>query len=92
MLFSRYAGLCTGSRFLNRCFPLCIYARIRIGFRFKPHCLDLGWGRDSPRLTKIKGLEAALMSGAGHLLSFTGSDTIPCMDFLEEYYNADTDK
>ncbi len=39
----------------------------------------------------MAGLEAALMSGAGHLLSFTGSDTIPCMDFLEEYYNADTD-
>lgn len=39
----------------------------------------------------MAGLDAALMSGAGHLLSFTGSDTIPCMDFLEEYYNADTD-
>lgn len=38
------------------------------------------------------GLEAARMSGAGHLLSFTGTDTIPAIDFLEEYYNADGTK
>lgn len=35
------------------------------------------------------GLEAALMSGAAHLISFTGSDTIPAIEFLQEYYNAD---
>lgn len=38
------------------------------------------------------GLEAACMSGAGHLFSFTGTDTIPAIDFLEQYYNADSDK
>jgi nicotinamide phosphoribosyltransferase len=38
------------------------------------------------------GNEDALMSGAGHLLSFTGTDTIPAIDFLEMYYNADSDK
>ncbi len=38
------------------------------------------------------GYEAAVMSGAGHLLSFTGTDTIPAIDWLEEYYNADSDK
>lgn len=38
------------------------------------------------------GNEDALMSGAGHLLSFTGTDTIPVIDFLERYYNADSDK
>lgn len=32
------------------------------------------------------GLEAAMMSGAGHLLSFTGTDTIPALDFIEHYY------
>lgn len=37
------------------------------------------------------GLEAAAMSGAGHLLSFTGTDTIAAIDFLERYYNADAD-
>jgi nicotinamide phosphoribosyltransferase len=34
------------------------------------------------------GLEAAAQSGAGHLLSFTGTDTIPAIDLLEEYYGA----
>lgn len=38
------------------------------------------------------GIEASCMSGAAHLLSFTGTDTIPAIDFLEEYYNADSDK
>ena len=38
------------------------------------------------------GLEAALMSGAGHLTSFTGTDTIPAIDFLETFYNADAEK
>ncbi len=40
----------------------------------------------------MAGLEAAMMSSAGHLLSFTGTDTIPSIDFLETYYNADSDK
>ena len=40
----------------------------------------------------MAGLEAALLSGAAHLLSFTGTDTIPAIDFLEEYYNASSDK
>lgn len=38
------------------------------------------------------GMEAAMMSGAAHLLSFTGTDTIPAIDFLETYYNADCEK
>ncbi|MEH8017685.1 nicotinate phosphoribosyltransferase [Rheinheimera muenzenbergensis] len=38
------------------------------------------------------GVQAATMSGAAHLLSFTGTDTIPAIDFLEQYYNADSDK
>ena len=40
----------------------------------------------------MAGLEAAMMSGAGHLLNFTGTDTIPAIDFLEKYYNADSDR
>jgi nicotinamide phosphoribosyltransferase len=40
----------------------------------------------------MAGLEAAMMSSAGHLLSFTGTDTIPSVDFLETYYKADSDK
>lgn len=38
------------------------------------------------------GFEAALMSGGAHLTSFTGTDTIPAIDWLEEYYNANSDK
>lgn len=36
--------------------------------------------------------ESAVTSAAGHLLSFTGTDTVPVIDFFEEYYNADSDK
>jgi nicotinamide phosphoribosyltransferase len=39
----------------------------------------------------MAGIEAAVISAAGHLLSFTGTDTIPAIDFLEEYYNANSD-
>lgn len=38
------------------------------------------------------GMEAALMSGAAHLTSFTGTDTIPAIDWLEGYYGANSDK
>ncbi len=38
----------------------------------------------------MAGLEASMMSGAAHLLSFTGTDTIPSVGFLEEYYNANS--
>jgi len=38
------------------------------------------------------GLEAAMLSGAAHLTSFTGTDTIPAIDFLEEFYGADAEK
>lgn len=34
------------------------------------------------------GIEAGQLSGAGHLTSFNGTDTIPAIDFLEQYYNA----
>jgi len=37
----------------------------------------------------MSGLEDAMVSGAAHLLSFVGTDTIPAIDFLEKYYGAD---
>ncbi len=40
----------------------------------------------------MAGLEAAMMSGAAHLLNFSGTDTIPAIDFLETYYNANSDR
>ncbi len=40
----------------------------------------------------MSGIDDAALSGAAHLLAFTGTDTIPAIDFLEQYYNADSDK
>lgn len=37
------------------------------------------------------GIDAAITSGMAHLLSFTGTDTIPAIDALEEYYGANSD-
>ena len=34
----------------------------------------------------MSGPEAAQLSGAGHLLFFTGTDTIPALDLIEEHY------
>lgn len=34
----------------------------------------------------MPGLEAAMLSGAAHLLFFTGTDTIPAIEFIEEHY------
>lgn len=39
----------------------------------------------------MSGLYDQCMSGAAHLLSFTGTDTVHAIDFLEEYYNANSD-
>ncbi len=36
--------------------------------------------------------ESAVLSGAAHLLAFSGTDTVPAIDFLEDYYGADSDK
>jgi len=40
----------------------------------------------------MSSLETAITSGMGHLLSFTGTDTIPAIAALEKYYQADADK
>lgn len=36
--------------------------------------------------------ESSMVSGAAHLLSFTGTDTIAAIDWLEHFYNADAEK
>jgi nicotinamide phosphoribosyltransferase len=38
----------------------------------------------------MAGPEAAALSGAGHLISFTGTDTIPAIDMIEDYYPTDS--
>ena len=37
----------------------------------------------------MENVDAAASSGAGHLLSFTGTDTIPAILWAEKFYNAD---
>jgi nicotinamide phosphoribosyltransferase len=39
----------------------------------------------------MSSLESAVLSAMGHLLSFTGTDTIPAIDALEKYYGANAD-
>jgi nicotinamide phosphoribosyltransferase len=39
----------------------------------------------------MSSLESAIISGMGHLLSFSGTDTIPAIDALEKYYHANAD-
>lgn len=34
----------------------------------------------------MSGVESACLSGMGHLLAFTGTDTVPAIEFIEEYY------
>lgn len=40
----------------------------------------------------MPGVEAAQMSGAAHLTSFIGTDTIPAIDFVEDWYYGDASK
>jgi nicotinamide phosphoribosyltransferase len=37
----------------------------------------------------MSGIEDAMISGSGHLLSFTGTDTVAAIDYLERHYDAD---
>lgn len=39
----------------------------------------------------MSGVHDAMRCGAGHLLSFFGTDTIPAIDYLEDFYQANTD-
>jgi len=40
----------------------------------------------------MAGEEAAMMSGAAHLIPFVGTDTIPALRWLEHHYDADVTK
>lgn len=46
---------------------------------------DFGYRGDSSE-------ESAAISGVAHLLSFTGSDTVPAFDYAVDYYNVDHTK
>lgn len=40
----------------------------------------------------MSGIESSILSGMGHALSFSGSDTLPVAKAFETYYNADVTK
>jgi nicotinamide phosphoribosyltransferase len=40
----------------------------------------------------MSGPEDAALSGAAHLTSFVGTDSVPAIDLLEDYYGANSDK
>ena len=40
----------------------------------------------------MSSVESAMTSGAGHLLSFDGTDTIPAIMYLESFYNANVER
>jgi len=39
----------------------------------------------------MSSVESAVLSAAAHLLYFTGTDTVPALDFLEDYYFVNSD-
>ncbi|MFY9239310.1 MAG: nicotinate phosphoribosyltransferase [Roseovarius sp.] len=55
----------------------------------QPFMVD--WQAHDFSMRGMSSLESACVSGAAHLLSFTGTDSIPAILFLEEYYGADID-
>jgi len=52
----------------------------------------VNWQAHDFSMRGMAGIEGALLSAAAHLLSFTGTDTIPAIDLLEQYYGADAEK
>ena len=50
------------------------------------------WQAHDFSMRGMAGLEAAVLSGAAHLLLFRGTDCIPALQWLEKYYHADADK
>ena len=52
----------------------------------------VNWQGHDFSMRGMAGLHDARKCGAGHLLSFTGTDTIPAIDYLEDLYGADSDR
>lgn len=79
----------------------CTSATIAYEFRkqLNAHAADTGlpaefvqWQGHDFSFRGMSSLETAIYSGMGHLLSFTGTDTIPAILGLEDYYEADIEK
>ena len=53
--------------------------------------IELGFLCHDFSMRGMASLDASIISGMGHLTSFIGSETIPAIDAMEEYYNADAE-
>lgn len=52
----------------------------------------INWQGHDFSMRGMSGVESSILSGMGHALSFTGSDTLPVALNLEKFYNADVTK
>lgn len=50
------------------------------------------WQAHDFSMRGLSGVHDAMVSSPGHLLSFSGTDVIPAIEYLEEFYGADVDK
>lgn len=57
-----------------------------------PEDINLGFLCHDFSMRGMAGLDAAIISGMAHMTSFCGSETIPAIEALEHYYNADVTK
>lgn len=46
----------------------------------------VNWQGHDFSMRGMGGIDAAELSGAGHLLSFTGTDTVPAIEYVNRYY------
>ncbi len=53
------------------------------------HTEGTQWQGHDFSMRGMSSLESACLSASAHLLSFTGTDTIPALKWLQQYYNAD---
>ena len=51
----------------------------------------VNWQGHDFSMRGMSGVHDAMRCGVGHLLSFTGTDTIPAIDYAEDYYGANAD-
>jgi nicotinamide phosphoribosyltransferase len=51
----------------------------------------IDWQGHDFSMRGMSGVHDAMRCGLGHLLSFTGTDTIPAIDYAEDFYGADAD-
>lgn len=56
------------------------------------HANDVPFQAHDFSMRGMGSLESSKLSGAAHLLSFVGTDTIPAIAFHEEFYNANIEK